>query len=118
MGMSGLFGITVRRKSGLDWSVGAGAIVAELQEEERGTGMSAFYARLNWNAGIFLHENGSLLASIHVSESWTQRVRVNVYPGLVSWRGLIPGLYLGVRDADVIFGVSFGFIPFGMAVSQ
>jgi hypothetical protein len=80
--------------------------------------MSAFYARLNWNAGLFLHENGSLLASVHVSESWTQRLRVNLYPGLVSWQGLSPGFYLGVRDADIIFGLSFASTPIGMAFSR
>lgn len=118
LGMSGLLGITIRRQSGLDLSVGAGAIVADLREEERGAGMSAFYARLNWNAGLFLHENGSLLASVHVSESWTQRVRVNVYPGLVSWQGVSPGLYLGLRDTDVILGLSFAATPIGMAWSD
>jgi hypothetical protein len=116
-GMSDLFGVTVRRESGLDWSVGAGVIVAELHEEDRGAGMSAFYARLNWDAGFFLHENGSLLASVHVSE-WTQRVRVNVYPGMMSWSGISPGLYLGVRDTDVIFGLSFISTPIGFAYSQ
>lgn len=117
-GMSDLVGITVRRESGLDWSVGAGVIVSELHEEDRGGGMSAFYARLNWDAGLFLHENGSLLASIHVSESWTQRLRINLYPGMASWRGISPGLYLGLRDSDVIFGFSFISTPIGFALSR
>jgi hypothetical protein len=117
-GMSDLFGVTVRRESGLDWSIGLGAAVAELREEARGTGMSAFYARLDWDAGVFLHENGSLLASVHVSESWMQRFRLNLYPGMVHWRGISPGLYLGVRDSDVIFGVSFISTPIGFALSK
>jgi hypothetical protein len=117
-GMSDLLGVTVRRNSGLDWSVGLGAIVAELHEEERGTGMSAFYARLDWDAGIFLHENGSLLASLHVSESWTQRLRLNLYPGMATWRGISPGLFCGVRGSDVVFGLSFVSTPIGFALSQ
>jgi len=117
-GMSDLFGITVRRRSGLDWSVGLGAIVAELREEARGTGMSAFYARLEWDAGVFLHDNGSLLASLHVSESWTQRLRLNIYPGTASWGGISPGLFVGVRDSDVVFGLSFVSTPIGFALSQ
>jgi hypothetical protein len=116
-GMSDLFGITVRRDSGLDVSFGMGAIVAELKEQERGTGMSAFYARLEWDAGLFLHENGSLLASLHFSESWTQRLRLNLYPGMVSWRGLSPGVFVGMRSADVVFGLSFVSTPIGLAAS-
>ncbi len=116
-GMSDLFGVTVRSDSGLDWSVGLGAIVAELKEEQRGTGMSAFYARLDWDAGVFVHENGALLASIHVSESWTQRVRLNLYPGMVQWHGASPGLFLGVRNSDVMFGISFISTPVGFAAS-
>ena len=117
-GMSDLVGLTVRREGGFDWSVGVGGMVAELEEEERGTGMSAFYARLRWDVGGFVHRNGSLLASIHVSEAWTQPLRVNVYPGLVSWHGLTPGMYLGVRESDVIIGVSLLSIPVGVAVSE
>jgi hypothetical protein len=117
-GMSDLFGFTLRRKAGLDWSVGAGAIVAELHQEDRGTGMSAFYARLQWDAGLFLHENGSLLASVHVSEAWTQRLRVNMYPGMMSWKGMSPGLYVGLRGSEPIFGLTFVSTPVGLAVSE
>jgi len=117
-GMSDLVGITVRNPSGLDWSVGVGGSVAELNEESRGDGMSAFYARMAWDAGAFLHRNGSLLASIHVSQSWTQRLRVNVFPGVVSWHGVSPGIYLGVRDGAVIVGMSAGGLPVGLAGSN
>jgi hypothetical protein len=80
--------------------------------------MRAFYARLAWDAGAFLHRNGSLLASLHVSESWTQRLRLNVFPGVVAWRGVSPGMYLGVRDDDVILGVSVAGFPIGVAGSR
>jgi hypothetical protein len=117
-GMSDLFGLTVRGASGLDWSVGVGGVVSELREEQRGMDSSAFYARIKWDVGAFLHREGSLLASVHVSESWTQRFRFNLFPGVVAWRGLSPGVYLGVRDEDVILGLSFVAVPLGLAVSQ
>ncbi|MEJ2721661.1 MAG: hypothetical protein P8181_11080 [bacterium] len=116
--MSDLIGLTVRSKGGLDWSVGLGGMVTELREEERGTGMSAFYARVSWDAGGFIHRNGSLLASIHVSEAWSQTLRANLYPGVVSWRGVSPGIYLGIRHKDLIVGVSLASIPIGFAASQ
>ena len=89
-----------------------------LTEEERGTGMSAIYARLKWDAGGFIHRNGSLLASVQISEGWTQALRVNLYPGVVRWRGFSPGIYLGARNSDVIVGLSLTTIPLGLAVSQ
>lgn len=117
-GMSDLIGVTVRGASGLDWSVGVGGVVSELREEERGMGSSAFYARIKWDVGAFLHRQGSLLASVHVSESWTQRFRFNLFPGVLAWRGLSPGVYLGVRNEDVILGLSFVAVPLGLAVSR
>ena len=98
--------------------VGVGGAVSELKEEERGAGMSAFYARLAWDIGLFIHRNGSLLASIHVSESWTQRFRCNIFPGVIRWRHVSPSVYLGVRDSDVIVGLNVAGFPIGVAASH
>ena len=117
-GMSDLVGLTVRGDSGIDWSLGVGGMVTELQSEQRGVGMSAYYARMRWDVGGFIHRNGSLLASVHVSEAWTQPLRLNVYPGLVRWHGVSPGLYVGVRRSDLIVGVSVLSIPVGIAASE
>lgn len=117
-GMSHLFGVTVRGGRHVDWSVGLGGAVNELRPEARGDGMTAFYARLKWDAGLFLHRNGSLLASVHLSQAWTQFLRVNVYPGWVSPGGHAMGVYTGVRGSDVIVGLSFVGIPVGLSLSQ
>ena len=116
-GMSHLLGVTVRGAN-YDWSFGLGGAVDELREEERGVGMSAFYARLKWDGGLFVHRKGSLLASLHLSEVWTQAFRVNVYPGWLSTGGVSTGLYTGMRGNDVILGLTFSPIPIGVAVSQ
>jgi hypothetical protein len=117
-GMSDLIGVTVRSASGLAWSVGVGGMASELKEADRGAGMSAIYANLKWDAGAFVHRNGSLLASVQVSEGWTQALRVNLYPGVVSLAGISPGIYVGVRNSDLIVGLSLATIPLGIAVSQ
>jgi hypothetical protein len=117
-GMSHLFGITVRGGRWFDWSVGVGGAVDELLEEERLGGSSAFYARVKLDAGLFFHRNGSLLASVHSSASWTQRLRANVYPGVFRVAGLSPGLYAGIRGDDVIFGVGLASLPIGLAGSR
>ncbi len=78
----------------------------------------AFYARLKLDAGLFLHRNGSLLMSVHASQTWTQFLRVNLYPGWVSPGGYAMGAYTGVRGDDVIVGLTFSGIPVGVSASQ
>lgn len=116
LGMSDLAGISLRREDGLAWSAGAGILVDELQRVEPGAAGSPTYARVRWNTGLFLDRDGSLLASLFVSEGWTQRLRLNVYPGVVRVGRYSPGLYLGLREPDtVILGVSAAALPFGLA---
>ena len=116
-GMSHLFGITVRGGKSFDWSVGVGGAVDELEEQDRGE-LSAFSARLKFDAGLFLHRHGSLLVSMHVSQAWTQLLRVNVYPGWLSPGGRRMGVYTGVRGDNVIVGLTFTGIPVGLSLSQ
>ena len=117
-GMSDLIGVTVRGDEGLDWSLGLGGLVEELRENEETSSVGDLYARVKWDVGAFFHRDNSLLASIHFSESWTQRLRVNVFPGVFEWRGVSPGLFAGVRSGDFIVGLSIRPIPVGLAVSE
>jgi len=117
MGMSQLLGITVRGGELFDWSIGIGGAADELAIAERGNGMSAVYANIKLDGGVFLHKNGSLLASLHGSQAWAQTFRLNVYPGWLSVGGVSTGLYSGMRGNDVIFGITFAKIPVGLALS-
>lgn len=117
-GMSHLFGVTVRGGSGFDWSAGLGGMVDELEEHDRGNGTSSLFARIKLDAGVFVHRNGSLLASIQASQAWAQTFRMTLYPGMVTVGGLSPGFYTGVRGDDVIVGLSFSRVPVGLAVSN
>ena len=117
-GMSHLFGVTVRGGRMFDWSVGVGGAVDELQERDRGNGTSALFARVKFDAGAFIHRNGSLLASVQVSEAWSQPFRLTLYPGMINVAGMSPGFYTGVRGNDVIVGLSFSRIPVGLALSR
>jgi hypothetical protein len=117
-GMSHLFGVTVRGGSLFDWSLGVGGAVDELYEQDRGNGTSSLAARVKLDAGAFVHRNGSLLASVQVSQAWAQTFRAAIYPGWFNVSGLSPGLYTGVRGEDVIVGVSFSRFPIGLAASR
>lgn len=113
-GMSHLFGVTVRGGRAFDWSVGLGGAVDELHERDRG----AFFPRVKLDAGAFIHKNGSLLASVQVSQSWSQPFRLTLYPGMFSLGSMAPGFYTGVRGNDVILGLSFSRLPVGLAISN
>jgi len=117
-GMTHLFGITVRGGNSFDWSVGLGGAVDELKERDRGNGTSSLFARLKLDGGVFLHRNGSLLASMQVSQAWAQTFRMTLYPGMVTVGNLSPGFYTGVRGNDVIVGLSVSSLPVGLAVSR
>jgi hypothetical protein len=117
-GMTNLFGITVRGGELFDWSIGLGGAVDELNPNDRGNGTSSLVARTKLDAGAFIHRNGSLLASVQMSQAWSQTLRVTVFPGMFSVGGLSPGFYTGVRGNDVIVGLSFTRIPVGLAVSN
>ena len=113
-GMSHLLGVTVRRSDGWGLSVGLGGAVNELRSDPTRT-PGSFYARIAWDAGVFLHWHGSLMASVHASQAWTQRLRVNVYPGLVRVGRFSPGLFLGIRGGGAIAGLRLGTLPVGLA---
>jgi hypothetical protein len=117
-GMSHLFGVTVRGGRAFDWSVGLGGAVDELASLDRGNGTSSLFARVKLDAGAFIHRDGSLLASVQVSQAWSQPFRMTLYPGMFTVGGLSPGLYTGVRGNDVIVGLSFSRVPVGLAISN
>jgi hypothetical protein len=117
-GMSHLFGVTVRGGRLFDWSVGVGGAVDELESRDRGNGTSALMARVKLDAGAFVHRVGSLLASVQVSQAWSQTLRMTLYPGMLSLGGVSPGFYTGVRGGEVIFGLSFSRLPVGVAISN
>jgi hypothetical protein len=116
-GMSHLLGVTVRGGSMFDWSVGLGGVADELRAQDQGDVAGSVYARIKLDAGAFIHRRGSLLASVQVSQAWSQTLRMTVYPGLFSVGGLSTGFYTGIRGDDVILGISFSRVPIGLAVS-
>lgn len=117
-GMSHLLGVTVRGGELFDWSFGIGGTAAELLENDRGGGSSSIYTRIKLDTGIFMHRNGSLLASLQVSQAWTQTFRATVYPGLLSVGGVSTGFFTGLRGNEVIVGLNFASLPIGLAASS
>jgi hypothetical protein len=66
------------------------------------------------NAGLFYDRDGSLLASLLVRARRTERVTINVYPGVVHFFGWSPGLWAHILDNGRF---RFGVVPkFGLGI--
>ena len=72
-------------------------------------------------AGLFYDRNNSLLASAIFSQGKCDRLRLNVYPGVVkigSWR---PGLFMVLsQDYELTAGIELNALdlPFGFATGE
>lgn len=115
-GLNGILGLSYQRSDGSSISAGGGMLARNLHEVDPDDGVRSLTATLVWNVGIFYDREGSLLASLLVSGSRAYKARMNLYPGLVHWRGISPALFVALADHnEFIFGVSLRRMPLGIA---
>ncbi len=116
-GVGGGLGLSFHRANGLDVSVGAGTDAAGRRVDPE-TGLET--AELTFGAGLFVDRNGSLLASVHVSQVEHRLLRVNLYPGVLGGLGRHLGAWLIMsHDFAVRFGISSGrSLGFGMGFGR
>jgi hypothetical protein len=117
-GTHGEFGLSRTNDRGECWSFGAGLKAEDLVFISPGEKT----VELVIQAGVFYDRENSLLASLMYSRSKDDRIRLNIYPGLVRVRGLDPGAFLGISpDGRVSVGVTAGsapWVPFGVALGE
>lgn len=103
LGISNVFGLS-HRVSGtrrLAWGVGASTVTVKPVE-------------VRWTAGLFLEDDGGLLASLLGNCADGYAVRANVYPGAMFAADVPLGVFVGVRDdGTVTAGVQFE-LPLGL----
>ena len=113
-GLHGMFGMSYRTSQEASISFTAGFLVEDLVETEPGGEERALQGVLTWRTGIFYDLNNSLLASLMVSNVAENRIRLNVYPGVVRLGPISPGFFVsGTREWVV--GMYFSVIPMGAA---
>ncbi len=67
---------------------------------------------LSWNIGFFYDRNNSLLASVFFSNTLSDVMTVNVYPGVFSLFGFSPGAALGLDNRfRPTIGMTFSYVP-------
>ena len=66
-------------------------------------------------AGIYYDRNNSLLASFTVADSFTDIVRMNIYPGFIQSAYFSPGIILSAGERGRwTFGITANFRPLGL----
>jgi len=115
-GVHGLVGLSYKAQKGTSFSFGAGLIAKDLIELNGKNNTRSMTTSLVWTAGLFYDRNNSLLASLILAGTKGYRVRLNIYPGMISLGKFSPGLFFAVgKEKELIAGIHFRFIPVGCA---
>lgn len=68
-------------------------------------------------SGFFWDEEGSLMTSLFINGSEDQRFRLNIFPGIIKFNSISPGLFAALqRNDDVQIGMQ-AIIPLGVGLS-
>jgi hypothetical protein len=115
-GLNGLLGLSLSRPDGSAWSLGGGLMTRNqrvVRSDGRGRIMTV---DLIWNAGLFYDRNGSLMASLLFSGSRAYKSKLNLFPGVLRFRGVSPWFFCALgREDEVIAGGGIRLFPLGMA---
>lgn len=115
-GVHGLVGLSYKAQNGASFSFGGGLIAKDLIEFKRENNTRSMTTSLIWTGGFFYDRNNSLLASLILAGTKGYRVRLNIYPGLISLGRFSPGLFFAIgKNKELIAGIHFRFIPVGCA---
>jgi hypothetical protein len=116
-GMQELFGITRKFSEEKSVSVTGGVIVNSLSAAGISTSEKSYTADLRWSAGVFYDVKNSLLMSLVATGAEHNRLRLNIFPGLLKIGSFAPGIY--VDNTGVwSMGMSIRYCPIGAAVGS
>lgn len=93
-GLNGLAGFSRQARDDSHLSLGLGFSVKELTTAQRDQDGRALTARLAFRAGAFYDRNNSLMCSAIYSQIPENRLQINIYPGLIGFKGFTPGLFI------------------------
>jgi hypothetical protein len=119
-GNHGEMGLSREIDNGYSISFAMGVKADQVLNLDRG----AQTVTLKGSAGLFLDREGSLMASLHVASAKDYAVRLNIYPGLLKYRGFSPGIFVGTRRNEtgdktrLVTGINFRWPtwqPLGLA---
>jgi len=115
-GTEGMWGVSYRVTDSDDFTASWGLAAHRLDEVHMPNGARKLIARVIYTGGIFYDRNGSLLSSLILGGARGYAARFNVFPGVLKWRGMSPGLTLLLQhNGNLMAGVSARWSPIGLA---
>ena len=117
LGKSTLLGLSVRTDNENALSVGAGVTQTGVWEVDQTNGIGTNSIHVGAAGGVFYDRNNSLLASLVVSEFSLERIRLNIYPGVISASPFSPGFFFTIGDGGTYSaGITMQYSPFGFGM--
>jgi hypothetical protein len=117
LGKSTLLGLSLKTDTDHSFSFGAGATQTGVWEVNVTNGIPTNSIYVGATAGLFYDRNNSLLASLLVSEYYLEKVRLNIYPGLVSSSIFSPGFFFTLGEhGTYAVGITMQYAPFGIGM--
>lgn len=115
-GDNGMLGLSFLRDNNESITVSAGFATRELRTVDITNGARTVTVSLGWIAGIFYDRENSLLWSVMASNRVNEKVRLNIYPGVVNLFGGSVGFFASVGRGDhFITGITVRYSPLGLA---
>ncbi len=115
-GDNGMLGLSFLQSNNESITVAAGAAARELRTVDVTNGARTVTVSLGWIAGIFYDRENSLLASLMASNRVNEKLRLNLYPGVIDLWGFSPGLFASIGNRNqFIAGFSIQYSPIGLA---
>ena len=117
-GISNVFGISQELENDYNISVGLGAIVTKLKEYRKPKSRYVGPGQIDYAMGVYFDRKNSVLASALITGPNFYNIKFNMYPGLINFKGIKPGLFIGCGEADGFqFGISLSKFPLGLGTN-
>jgi hypothetical protein len=115
LGKSTLLGLSLKTDHEHAISFGAGATQTGVWVVDQINGIGTNSIHVGAACGVFYDRNNSLLASLLISEYYLERIRLNIYPGVIFVSSISPGFFftLGERGTYAA-GITMQFFPVGI----
>ncbi len=109
-------GLSFRRGAQDAISLGVGQASTGVRSLPWQNGVPSNTINTGMMAGVYYDRRNSLLGSVVYSEAYNQRLRVNVYPGIIECGGASPGLFLTVTGGGgYTAGFTLSMLPLGLS---
>lgn len=116
-GDHGLVGLSIPKNFEEKISFGGGVVTRQVRDKvDKKTGVRSLYVDFGWIAGVFYDRNNSLMASLVLSNRINEKLKLNIYPGVITFKDWSPGIFFNVGNRNqIIFGLNITSSPIGLA---